>query len=714
MKRDPKTRCLIRTFLVYLAVLAVGVLILVKAVMVQTKEGDELRALADQVETRFDTLQASRGDILACDGSLLATDVPIFEVGIDPQVIDDSVFNNGVDQLSKQLAGMFPKRSAERWKTGLIEARNNNKRYFLVDLNVTLGQYREMETFAILNKGNLKGGLTKSQPKFKRIHPYGSLASRTIGYVSDGKLVGLESAYDSILRGQDGHHRQRHLHHGVWIPMEDPNNIEAVDGNDIVSTLDIGIQDIAERALRHAIVENKAEQGCAIVMEVATGDVKAITNLQRDKQTNRCQELYNFALGVGIEPGSTFKLASMLVLLENFPDLNINSHINIGSGPLVFSGKKMFDDHTIHSDGRVTIREVFEQSSNKGTAKLITDYFGAHPERYVNSLYAMGLNVPLGTGMAGEAKPYIKHPIYDKNNWAKTSLPWMSIGYELRLPPLQILTLYNAVANEGKMLKPQFIKEIRKEGITLQTMEPVVLKEHIASQKTIDSIQSMMEGVVLRGTAKMLRGTEYGIAGKTGTAQLYNVEKKAYKWVNAEGRLERDYNVTFVGYFPAKNPVYSCIVVISKAKGRFYSAGKVAAPAFKEIADRVYATKIKGMMDAEANDVKKADSTIRHQSEAAAYLAGIGLDYTDHSLGSEWTTTSFSKEDGKYVISPMEFDSLRVPNVKGMNITDAVYLLENMGWNIAFEGYGKVMQQSVKPGDTLQPGRLITLTLGKQ
>ena len=714
MKRDPKSSCMIRTFLVYLVVLIVGVLILVKAVMVQTKEGDELRALADQVETRFDTLQASRGDILACDGSLLATDVPIFEVGIDPQVIDDTVFNNGVDKLSQQLAQMFPKRSAERWKKGLIEARNNNKRYFLVDLNVTLGQYREMETFAILNKGNLKGGLTKSQPKFKRIHPYGSLAGRTIGYVNDDKLVGLESAYDSILRGQDGHHRQRHLHHGVWIPIEDENNIEAINGNDIVSTLDIGIQDIAERALRNAIVENKAEQGCAIVMEVATGEVKAITNLQRDKETNRCQELYNFALGVGIEPGSTFKLASMLVLLENFPDLNINSHINIGSGPLVFSGKKMFDDHTIHSDGRVTIREVFEQSSNKGTAKLITDYFGAHPERYVNGLYSMGLNVPLGTGMAGEAKPYIKHPIYDKANWAKTSLPWMSIGYELRLPPLQILTLYNAVANEGKMLKPQFIKEIRKEGITLETIEPVVLKEHIASQKTIDSIQSMMEGVVLRGTAKMLRGTEYGIAGKTGTAQLYNVEKKAYKWVNAEGRLERDYNVTFVGYFPAKHPIYSCIVVISKAKGRFYSAGKVAAPAFKEIADRVYATKIKGMMDAEMRDEKQADSTIRHQSELAPYLQGIGLDYTDHSLGSEWTTTAYSKEDGKYVIKPIQFDSIHVPNVKGMNITDAVYLLENMGWNIAFEGYGKVIQQSVKPGDTLQPGSLITLTLGKQ
>lgn len=713
MSRDPKTSSLLRTFLVYFAVLAVGVIIIAKAVLVQTKEGDELRQLADQVETRFDTLQASRGDILSDNGSLLATDVPIFEVGIDPSVIDDSVFNADVEQLSRQLSNMFPKRNAERWKKGLIEAKEKGRRYFLVDLNVTLGQYREMETFAILNRGNLKGGLTKSQPKFKRIHPYGSLAARTIGYVNDTLVVGLESACDSILRGTNGHHKQRHLHHGVWIPVEDDDNIEAVNGNDIVSTIDIGIQDIAERALRHALVENKAEQGCAIVMEVATGHVKAITNLQRNKETNRCQELYNFALGNGIEPGSTFKLASMLVLLEAYPDLNINSHINIGGGPLTFSNKKMYDDHTIHADGRVTIREVFEQSSNKGTAKLITDYFGTQPERYVNGLYGMGLNVPLGTGIAGEARPYIKHPIFDKTHWSKTSLPWMSIGYELRLPPLQILTLYNAVANEGKMMKPQFVKEIRKEGITLKTIEPVVLKEHIASQKTIDSIQSMMQGVVERGTAKMLKGTEYGIAGKTGTAQLYNVQKKAYKWVNAEGRLERDYNVTFVGYFPAEKPVYSCIVVISKAKGRFYSAGKVAAPAFKEISDRVYATKIKGMMESVSAGNKAVDSTIRHASETVPYLNGLGIDYTDCSTGSEWVNTLYSKEENKYLVEAVKFDTVSVPNVKGMNITDAVYLLENMGWNIAFEGTGKVTQQSVKPGDTLQQGSLITLTLGK-
>ena len=679
MKRDPKTSSMIRTFLVYITVLAVGVLIIVKALLVQTKDGDELRALAEQVETRFDTLWASRGDILASDGSVLATDVPIYEVGIDPSVIDDTAFYAGIDQLSQQLAEMFPKRNAATWKKGLVDAKNNGKKYYLVDLNVTLGQCQEMKTFAILNKGNLKGGLCMSQPKFKRNHPYGTLAERTIGYVSADKLVGLESACDSILRGSNGRHKQRHLHHGTWIPIEDDNNIDAVDGNDIVSTIDISIQDIAERALRDAIINNVAEQGCAIVMEVATGEVKAITNLQRNKETNQCFEGYNFALGVGIEPGSTFKLASMLVLLDTYPELNVNTrNVNIGRAhtPLTFGNKKMYDDHPVNQDGWVTIREVFEQSSNKGTARLITDYFGNNPERYINGLYKIGLNTPLQTGMAGEAKPYIKHPVLNKNNWSKTSLPWMSIGYELRLPPLQILTLYNAVANGGKMMKPQFVKEIRKEGVTLQTIEPVVLNEQIASKKTIDTLQSMMKGVVVRGTAKGLKDTEYGIAGKTGTAQLYNVEKKAYKWINADGRWERDYNVTFVGFFPAEQPVYSCIVVISKAKGRFYSAGKVAAPAFKQIADRVYATKIKGMIETDAPSIRDAEY--------------------------------------HYDTDPILYDPMRVPNVQGMNISDAVYLLENMGWSTRFEGYGQVVHQSVPAGDTLREGGLITLALEKR
>ena len=679
MKRDPKTKSMVRMFLVYIGVLMVGVLIIVKAILVQTKDGDELRALAEQVETRFDTIWASRGDILASDGSVLATDVPIFEVGIDPSVIEEATFNEGIDQLSQQLAELFPKKSAAEWKKGLVDARNNGKRYYQIDLKATLGQCQQMKTFAILNKGNIKGGLSISQPKFRRDHPYGTLAVRTLGYVSDSLLVGLESACDSILRGSNGRHKQRHLHHGTWIPVEDVNNIEAINGNDVVTTIDIGIQDIAERALRDAIIKNKAEQGCAIVMEVATGEVKAITNLQRNKETNFCYEGYNFALGVGIEPGSTFKLASMLVLLENYPDLDVNKrNVNIGRKhtALNFSGKQMYDDHAVNDDGIVTIREVFEQSSNKGTARLITDYFGTDPERYADGLYNLGLNTPLGTGMAGEAKPFIKHPVLNKNIWSKTTLPWMSIGYELKLPPLQILTLYNAVANEGKMMKPQFIKEIRKEGTTVETIKPYVIKEHIASQKTIDTMQSLMVGVVERGTAKLLKGTEYGIAGKTGTAQLYNVEKKAYKWLNAQGRWERDYNVTFVGFFPAEQPVYSCIVVISKPKGDFYSAGKVAAPAFKEIADRVYAIKVKGLIEDEAQTTRDAEY--------------------------------------HFAADPKLYDPLCVPDVKGMNLSDAVYLLENMGWATNFEGYGQVVEQSVTPGDSLRQGGLITLALEKR
>lgn len=675
MKRDPKTSSVIRTFLIYIAVLAMGILILVKAVIVQTKEGDELRALAEQVETRFDTLQASRGDILACDGSVLATDVPFFEVGIDPSVIDSATFANGIDQLSRQLAEMFPKKTAAEWKKGLTEARNKQKQFFLVDSNVTLGQYREMKTFAILNKGNLKGGLTKSAPKFKRLHPYGSLGGRTVGYVNEDKLVGLESAYDSILRGQDGHHKQRHLHHGTWIPIDNENNIEAVNGNDIVTTIDIGIQDIAERALRDALIANNADQGCAIVMEVKTGEIKAITNLQRDKATNQCQELYNFALGVGIEPGSTFKLASMLVLLEKHPEINVNiRNVNIGKAgtKLSFGGKQMADDHAINESGWVTPREVFEQSSNKGTAKLITDYFGDHPEQYVNALYSLGLNSRLNLGIAGEVQPEIKHPIYNKKTWWKTSLSRMSIGYEVKLAPLQILNLYNAVANEGRMMKPMFVKEIRKDGVTLQTIEPVVLNEQIASKRTIDTLQSMLQGVVKRGTAKKLDGTEYGIAGKTGTAKLYNEKTKNYEWVNAEGKHERNYNVTFVGFFPAEQPVYSCIVVVNKAHK---AAGTVAAPIFKEIADKVYATRIKGLIETPA---KRIDS-----------------------------------EDIEYhpVTDPSFYEPMRVPDTQGMNISDAVYLLESMGWVTSFEGYGQVVQQSVPAGDSLRTGGLIKLTL---
>ena len=665
MGRDPKTSSLIRTFLVYIAALAMGILILVKAVLVQTKEGDELRALAEQMQTRFDTVWASRGNIYACDGKLLATDEPIFEVGINPFIIPDDVFNQNIDELCQKLAELFPKKNAKRWKQDITSAKKNNKKDYRIEEKASSAQYLELEKCAMFQE--CKSGLIKKNQRFKRIHPYDPLAGRTIGYKTEANIVGLESAYDTVLRGKNGRQRQRFLY-DTWISIDDENNIDAISGCDIVTTIDLGIQDIAERALNDGLVKNKGLAGCAIVMDVATGEIKAIANLKYNEKTNQYEESQNIAIGLGIEPGSTFKLASMLVLLDQHPEIDINKrNVNVTTHDLVFGGKPMHDEHEINSSGKATPREIFEQSSNKGTALLISNYFDANPEQYIEGLYKLGLNTPINTGMSGEFPPYIKHPTKDKKVWWKTSLSRISIGYEVKLAPIQILTLYNAVANDGRMMKPMFVKEIQKDGITLQTLEPVVLNNQIASQKTIDTIQSMMQGVVTRGTAKRLKPSDYGIAGKTGTAKIYDENTKSY--------TTRNYNVTFVGYFPTEKPKYSCIVVIN---GAHQAAATVAAPIFKEIADKIYALHIRGPIE-----------TVPERTE---------LKHIEYQPVAELS----------------HYDPTRIPDTKGMNVTDAVYLLESLGLVVSFDGHGQVIGQSIPPGDSLQAGSSIKLTLTKK
>ena len=707
--KDPKTKCMIRTFLVYITVLAVGILILVKAVMVQTKEGDELRALADHVETRFDTLQASRGDILACDGSLLATDVPIFEVGIDPQVIDDTVFNNGIDQLSRQLAQMFPKRSAERWKKGLIEARANNKRYFLIDLNVTLGQYREMETFAILNKGNLKGGLTKSQPKFKRIHPYGSLAGRTIGYVNDDKLVGLESAYDSILRGQDGHRRQRHLHHGVWIPIEDDNNIEAINGNDIVTTLDIGIQDIAERALRNAITENKAEQGCAIVMEVATGDVKAIANLQRDKETNRCQELYNFALGVGIEPGSTFKIVTAAAALEE--DV-VNEDTNF-----FCAGFKQVEDKRIecankNGHGAQTFFEGVKNSCNpvfmEVGMKMGADTFMRYYE-------AFGFRSKTGIELGGESSGIF----YDKMNIVDVATS--SFGQGFQVTPLQMVTAISAVVNGGERMKPHIVKEITNSDGIVKSYAPEVVNRVISSD-TSKRMRNILEQVVAdpNATGKNAYVKGYRIGGKTGTSE----------------KLPRGSNkriASFVGFAPANDPQLVCLVMLDEPQVENKYGGTIAAPVVGEILSESldYMGVAKQYTEEEVEEIFADVPEFRGMSKAEATDKAKELGFTTMVKGSGDTivdqlpTQDVRLEAGSVVIlyteDRKEDDMVAVPGLKGVSVRDAKYILNMRGLNFEISGAGHseaggsyAVSQTIAEGTMVQPGTVIGVAFRQQ
>ncbi|MCK4639399.1 MAG: penicillin-binding protein 2, partial [Bacteroidales bacterium] len=419
-------------------------------------------------------------------------------------------------------------------------------------------------------------------PKTIRKMPFKELAKRTIGYENkkENLFVGLEGAYSEYLEGKKGKQLRQRICNGDWKPIQDENEIEPQNGKDIITTIDINIQDVAENALLEHLKEHKAFQGCAILMEVETGYIKAIANLQYDSSDNKYKESYNYAFAENVEPGSTFKLASMIAVIED-RKVNLSDTIDTGDGWIVYYNRTMRDAYKIR-DGKITCREAFEKSSNVGVSMIIWDAYKKNPEKFVEHLYDMSLNKPLGIEFQGEGHPFIKHP-KDKKIWYGTTLPWMSVGYEISLTPLQILTFYNAVANGGKMVKPMFVKEIRQTGKTIKTFKPVVINKSICSKRTIDTVQSLLEGVVERGTAKSLNNSIYKIAGKTGTAQIANKNK---------GYNKGFYNASFVGYFPADDPKYSCIVVVNKPSGGKYYGSSVAAPVFKEIADKVYATQL--------------------------------------------------------------------------------------------------------------------------
>ena len=717
MSIDPKKDTLWKTYLVYFLVLAFGIAILVKIGLVMTKDSKELVELAEKREYRVRELEASRGNIFSAEGNLMATSVPVFDIYFDSKVVDQDVFVQYIDTLSQQLAKMLPHRTAANWKKYLTEAKAEGKRYLPIAKKLSLKDFREMQTFAIFCMGPNRGGII-AEKRISRTRPYNELAGRLIGYVNENEnlYVGIEGAYNDYLRGQNGQQLVRRLHHNNWIPVDSDEDVDAQNGDDVVTTFDIKLQDIVENALNNTLTTNKAEQGCAILMDVETGYVKAMANLKLNHKTNTYEESYNFAMAERYEPGSVFKIASMIVLLNNNPKMKLDDKVNIGNGPILFAKRKMADDHTFTKTGVCTVQEVIEQSSNKGTAVLVTKAFMAHPEKYVDGLYALGLNKKIGTGIAGEAQPYIKHPT-DKTKdgrklWSNVSLPWMSIGYEVNVTPLQIITLYNAIANGGKMMKPQFVTEVRRGNQTIQKYDPVVLNEQIASPEAIKMLQTMLEGVVERGTARrQLADCAFRTAGKTGTAQ-YCDPKMGYKY-REPGVGHKLYNTTFVGYFPADKPRYTCIVVVNRARGAHWAAGSVSAPGFREIAEKVYALRLGIQEDETKATTPEADETkpaIVNHEQALAYLNGISSNYTDYALDGQWVTIEESA-DGTKKIRKAEVDANTIPDVVGMNVSDAVYLLENMGISTRFTGQGTVVEQSLQPGDTLKQNSVMNLKL---
>ena len=718
MKLDPRSDTLWRTYLCYFLILLVGVAIIVKIIIVQAKDSKELQDMAEKREYRVETLEASRGIIFSSDDQVMAISVPYYDVFFDYQAVDSTVLANNIDSLCIQMAQLFPKRNAAQWKEFFAIGMAKKSRYYKIGLNVSQAELRQMQQFVIFNRGIYQGGLI-TQKKIKREHPYKDLAGLMLGMANEekGYYFGLEGAYNDYLKGQNGRRLVRRIHHGGWIPVNSDDDVDAQNGDDVITTFDIKLQDIVENALRNTLTENKAEQGCAILMDVETGYVKALANLRLNHETNVYEESYNVALAERYEPGSVFKIASMVVLLSQ-KDVNLDDKVNIGTGPIKFSNRTMKDDHSFAQGGICTVQEVIEQSSNKGTAVLINKNYATHPEKYVEGLYALGLNKKIGTGINGEAQPVIKHPD-DKTKdgrklWSKVSLPWMSIGYEVNVTPMHLITLYNAIANGGRMMKPQFVTEIRRGSQTVKEFEPIVLNECIAGPEAIQKLRTMLEGVVIRGTAKrQFQGCVVNVAGKTGTAQYYDrVQGYAY---HEPGIGRKLYNTTFVGYFPAEKPRYSCIVMVSRARGRFWAAGSVSAPGFREIAEKVYAMRIGTHEDdtlAPVSPVSNEPIIVRHSKEAS-YLNGIDNPFNDYAINGDWVTVQ-KTENGETDLRTAQLQPNLVPNLVGMDITDAVYLLENMGVKTEFTGQGTVKEQSLHAGDTLKANSIICLKLEKK
>ncbi|GAB2479197.1 penicillin-binding protein [Algoriphagus taiwanensis] len=699
-----KRSIVLRVRVVFILVALAACAIPYRIAVVQFQQGEKWRAKAEQVNFQFREVPATRGNIYAADGSLLATSLPFYRVAIDPTMAKDAKFKSGIDSLSRLLSSFYRDKSATAYKRMIQDTRGDKKRYLV--LNRKQIGYQDMQKMAkwpIFRDGRLGGGVIFEKVE-KRYQPFNSLASRTVGFLNEDEYgAGIEYSFNNYLKGKDGKALFQRLAGGSWKPVFDAEDIKPENGYDVYTTLDVNLQDIAETALRRQLIDRDAAFGSVVVMEVKTGHIKAMANLQKNKNGKGYSESYNYAVGdIGnTEPGSTFKLLSMLALLEE-NKVSLNEMIETGNGAHRFYNQTMYDAKR-GGFGTITIREAFEKSSNVAISKLVDMHFGSSPSKFLAYVEKAGLKEPFGIQLEGEGKPFFKKP--GAKDWYGTSLPWISIGYESKLNPIHTLALYNAVANNGVMMKPLFVKAVGRGNSFVETYEPEAIRKSIASEKTIKQLQELLEGVVLRGTAKNILNPDYSIAGKTGTAQ---------KIIN--GRYTETYYTSFAGYFPADRPKYSMIVVIDSPKGFAAYGGDVSAPVFKEIADRIFA------LDMELNpvDQSKIFTAESGDPKIPVIKAGKGEDLQGifEHLGisakspaaEEWVKPTLVAERVDLKIN--ETDKPVVPDVSGMPLRDALFILENKGLRVNYNGTGRVIQQSILPGTQLTPNTTINLVLG--
>lgn len=701
---DNKKDILSRAYIVYIVMCVFALTIFYRICVIQFKEGDKWKAKAESLTTKVFETEAVRGNIFDANGNLLATSLPYYEIGVDINApsIDDKLFNSKKDSLAFLLSDLFKDKSKKEYLRILKSARNSGDRYVLLKRNVSYKDLQTLKTFPIFKKGR-KGGLVTMQTN-RRERPFQMLAARTIGLSREGvKAVGLEGAYDTILRGEGGQRLMQKIAGDVWRPINDESEVESKDGSDLYSTIDINIQDVAEHALLKTLVKNNASYGCAVLMEVKTGEIRAIANLTRnEKDSTSYSENLNYAIGYATEPGSTFKLASMLAVIDEF-DISLNEKVFVGDGKAMFANLEMKDSHAPETP-TLTVQRIFETSSNVGVAKLVTKYFSKNPQKFIDKINSFHLDRKLGIAIPGEGTPRIKQT--KNKDWYGTSLAWISHGYESLVTPIQTLTLYNAIANDGRMIKPRFVREIKRNGVTIKKFEPEVLAEQIVKKETIAKAKQLMEGVVKNGSGKGLNVSAFPVAGKTGTAKI-----------SKNGRYEKTYQASFVGYFPADKPLYTCIVIINSPSNGIYYGGLVAGPVFKEIAEKVYSASLDFIepINNKQNLLTKAPETIKtKEGELDKVCKAFALPEKSEAESTKYVSKN-PNDSTKIVLTESNLESVLkkgvIPNLQGLSAKDALFLLENSGLHVRLFGVGTVKKQSIEAGKKFNKGDKISLIL---
>lgn len=637
-----------------------------KLCTIQFVQGDNYRALAEERTVKNHEIPANRGNVYSADGSLLATSIPKYDIRLDAIQPKQATFNKYIKALSDSLA-KYTGKSSSFHQNSITKARSNKNRYFLLARNISYSDYIRLRNFPMLELGAIKGGLIVEQTT-RREHPMGGIAERTIGYErvdDDGNVTrpGIDGAFGvKYLRGVNGSRLKQKIGNGQWKPIVDYNQVDPQDGYDVYTTIDVNIQDIAHHSLLGQLEKYEAEHGCAIVMDVKTGEIKAISNLGRN-ENGKYYERLNYAVGESHEPGSTFKVMAFMAALED-KVIDTSTIVDTKMGSKRFYGRTISDSR---GHGKISAARALEVSSNIGLATIIDEHYSEQPKKFINRIKSWKLNEPLGISILGEGKPVIPEP--GDQLWSKNALPSMAYGYNLRMTPLQTLTFYNAIANNGEMVKPRFIKTVKEFDREIESFDKEIINQKICSDKTLSEIREILKNVVIRGTGQRMYSENFSMAGKTGTA-------RTEYWM-ADWKEDKRYISSFAGYFPADNPKYSCIVVIHKpsTKVGFYGAD-VSGPVFKRIAQKIY-TETPLIDEVESLEVVSDDA----DSSYEAY----------YDLANTYKTI--------------------MPDVVGLPTMDALALLENMGLKVRIEGVGVVKDQSISKGVKVKPNQIVVLNM---